>query len=758
MNTNDKTVEAPAVDPASSIILCGAPSIRITQNFKFLPPEPHPQVFRDGYVSGAALIGSDGRIEHALVESYVGGTYLSEIEMEGLLLGVLPRRSATAVPNTEVSDASAVEQPTVPSDAQVVKDFVRERELKMQAVEAQRVAHPRDRSAHHDVDAALVHQAYTTAQELYNSCADSRQGVNASFHALVVTRLSALRAEAALNRKGHPHLISFEGIDGAGKTTQIKLLQARIIAAGFKCEVLREPGGTGLGEQIRKVLLDAKKDTNIHAEAELLLFAASRAQLVRDKVKPLLEADCFVIMDRFIDSTVAYQGDGRGLDKDFIHKLNEFATGGLTPGMTFLLDLPAETARARRDNNGEPDRMEAEADAFFARVRAGFLALAKTNARTYVLDAGRSQEDLGALVWALVMAALPELCAVDLRQVCADNVAKDIATDEIVPPAFTAFAMDEIDVPAAVKEMFFPGGKGMDKKVVWPTALQQYGINGIGLGKKEAEVAESSCTGITTNKQPELPLLTRVMIADVNAEDAARSEACRVLRCPPEQLTADILAAWLPGAKEAFHRTTGRYATHCVAVGLEYNRALHISGTMQSVCIESGLKGASDRAPGLCAPTADRGLLLAAKVGPEAWVVMAAPKYNFMNDNPFVAREAPRAASNNEPDAMAEYAPVFVENFYTHVGTWHDELIAVHKRATAVLSVPITAVRLPRQLLELLEVWAKMGVDKASELLGLKDGPNNPEYLLGLRVLGWDRDEEIVFYCDAKYADPTDNQ
>jgi len=157
---------------------------------------------------------------------------------------------------------------------------------------------------------------------------------------------------------------------------------------GHTTRVLREPGGTALGEKVRSLLLESKADTSIAPEAELLMFAASRAQLISETVLPLLKDGVTVIMDRFIDSTMAYQGYGRGMDKEFIRDLNQFATGGLLPIRTFLLDLPVEEAHARlKKNTAGPDRMEAAGTSFFECVRHGFLDIAQSTPRIHVLDA-----------------------------------------------------------------------------------------------------------------------------------------------------------------------------------------------------------------------------------------------------------------------------------------------------------------------------------------------------------------------------------
>lgn len=197
--------------------------------------------------------------------------------------------------------------------------------------------------------------------------------------------------------------ITFEGSEGSGKTTQIRLLEERL--KGESCDVVttREPGGTPLGEQLRGVLMSSGKE-DISAEAELLLFSASRVQHVKRLILPQLRNGGVVLCDRFIDSTTAYQGYARGLDMDFINKLNDFATCGRYPDITFVLDLDVETgfSRLRKRYEGQEvhDRIEAESRAFHTSVRKGFLDLArKYPARIKVIDANRPIELVQADIW-----------------------------------------------------------------------------------------------------------------------------------------------------------------------------------------------------------------------------------------------------------------------------------------------------------------------------------------------------------------------
>ena len=165
-------------------------------------------------------------------------------------------------------------------------------------------------------------------------------------------------------------LIVFEGAEGAGKSTQIRRLTSDLDRAGIPFLSVREPGGTALGDEIRRLLLDAQHD--IHARAEALLFMASRAELVEREIRPALDAGTLVVADRFFLSTYAYQMEGRGLREAEVVAANRFATGGLRPDLTLLLRLPARAGLERTDRRGQRDRMERADDAFHSRVAAGF--------------------------------------------------------------------------------------------------------------------------------------------------------------------------------------------------------------------------------------------------------------------------------------------------------------------------------------------------------------------------------------------------
>lgn len=191
-------------------------------------------------------------------------------------------------------------------------------------------------------------------------------------------------------------LFSFEGIDGAGKTTQVALLAKGLEARGHKVTCLREPGGTPLGEKIRSLLLD-KADEPPVPVSELLLFAAARAQIVATRIRPALQRGEIVILDRFTDATFAYQGFGRGLPLEQILSVESIAAG-IEPIRTWFLDLSPEESARRREVRGEAfDRMESEADGFRAKVRAGYLERARVHPeRVRVVDASGSVDAIAA--------------------------------------------------------------------------------------------------------------------------------------------------------------------------------------------------------------------------------------------------------------------------------------------------------------------------------------------------------------------------
>lgn len=181
--------------------------------------------------------------------------------------------------------------------------------------------------------------------------------------------------------------VTFEGIDGSGKSTQVSALRKSLEDKGTEVIVIREPGATLIGEKIRSILLD-KAHSKMSSETELLLYEAARAQIVYEVIRPALQAGKVVICDRFYDSTVAYQGYARGLSLESIDFLNQLATGGLEPDLTFLMDLPAKDAWERMDvREGAQDRLELEGFSFMEKVRAGYLELAGKHARIIKVDA-----------------------------------------------------------------------------------------------------------------------------------------------------------------------------------------------------------------------------------------------------------------------------------------------------------------------------------------------------------------------------------
>lgn len=202
--------------------------------------------------------------------------------------------------------------------------------------------------------------------------------------------------------------ITFEGTEGSGKTTQISLLADHLASAGRAVTVTREPGGTPIGDQVRKILLDPSNKA-LHPRAELLLYAASRAQHLSERIFPALEAGSIVLCDRYSDATLAYQGYGRGLDIGTIRTLDQIVSGGMSPHLTFLLDLDAAAglsrARGRNSSTGleHEGRFENEDAAFHDRVRRGYLTLARQEPeRILVVDASREPEAVQREIRAVV--------------------------------------------------------------------------------------------------------------------------------------------------------------------------------------------------------------------------------------------------------------------------------------------------------------------------------------------------------------------
>jgi dTMP kinase len=189
--------------------------------------------------------------------------------------------------------------------------------------------------------------------------------------------------------------LSLDGVDGAGKSTQCRLLADWLREQGSEVVVCHDPGGTDLGEELREILLNYRGAMSLTAEA--MLFMASRAQLVAEAIHPALAAGQFVICDRFLLANVVYQGHAGGLDPAQLWSVGLFATGGLEPDLTFVLDLPLETAFARRKQSA--DRMESRGLDYFAKVRAGFLAEAQRRPERFcVIDASASCDGVQALL------------------------------------------------------------------------------------------------------------------------------------------------------------------------------------------------------------------------------------------------------------------------------------------------------------------------------------------------------------------------
>jgi len=199
--------------------------------------------------------------------------------------------------------------------------------------------------------------------------------------------------------------ITFEGGEGCGKSTQARALYARLKRRGIPALLTLEPGGTDLGQRIRD-LLKRQVSTSISPEAELLLFNASRAQLVRQVIRPALKRGSVVICDRFYDSTTAYQGYGRGLDMAAVKAVNDFAAGGLKPDLTVLPDIPPEHGLDRK-GRGVEDRFEQEAVRFHKHVRSGYLRLARMEPeRWLVIDGRLARRQIADRIWKRVSGLL----------------------------------------------------------------------------------------------------------------------------------------------------------------------------------------------------------------------------------------------------------------------------------------------------------------------------------------------------------------
>ncbi len=198
-------------------------------------------------------------------------------------------------------------------------------------------------------------------------------------------------------------IISFEGIDGSGKSTQIKRLLTRLDLFGKETLYVREPGGTAMSERVRDILLDPSLD--IHPFAEMLLFSAARAQLVKEKISPFHARGGIVVCDRFFDSTIAYQGGGRGVaEPSWLESFQLEVTGGVIPDRTYFVDITTETAESRLNIRfGEEkaaDRMEQAGGAFFERVRNAYLTLAERHSeRVCIIDGSGTESEVENAIW-----------------------------------------------------------------------------------------------------------------------------------------------------------------------------------------------------------------------------------------------------------------------------------------------------------------------------------------------------------------------
>jgi dTMP kinase len=205
--------------------------------------------------------------------------------------------------------------------------------------------------------------------------------------------------------------ITFEGSEGSGKSTQADRLAMHLQRCGIPCILTREPGGTPIGETIRDLLQFAPHNSTMTAETELLLFEASRSQLVREVIKPAFERGMCVIADRFFDSTTVYQGAARKLDREMIERLNAFAVGDCVPDITFVLDVNAATAETRMQHQPrKADRMEQQSAEFYERVREGYRQLAAHEPNRIVLiDGSRDPDGIEREIWKTLCSRSPVL-------------------------------------------------------------------------------------------------------------------------------------------------------------------------------------------------------------------------------------------------------------------------------------------------------------------------------------------------------------
>jgi dTMP kinase len=210
--------------------------------------------------------------------------------------------------------------------------------------------------------------------------------------------------------------ITFEGSEGCGKSTQAQRLGARLEKLAVSFLLTREPGGTPIGESIRELLQFAPQSARMSAETELLLFEASRSQLVHEVIKPALERGMCVISDRFFDSTTVYQGAARKLNRQIVEQLNVFAANGCVPDITFVLDLDLKTAASRMQSPRKPDRMEQESPEFYERVREGYrkLVINEPN-RVVLIDGAQAPDKIEDEIWETLRSRFPNLAKSEVR-------------------------------------------------------------------------------------------------------------------------------------------------------------------------------------------------------------------------------------------------------------------------------------------------------------------------------------------------------
>ena len=204
--------------------------------------------------------------------------------------------------------------------------------------------------------------------------------------------------------------ITFEGSEGCGKSTQVQRLTARLERCGIPYVVTREPGGTPIGETIRELLQFAPHNSAMTAETELLLFEASRSQLVREIITPALKRGLCVIADRFLDSTTVYQGAARKLDHETVERLNAFVVNDCVPDITFVLDVDAATAASRMQKPRKADRMEQQPAEFYERVREAYRELAAREVKRIVsIDGSRDANQIENEIWRMLSSRFPSL-------------------------------------------------------------------------------------------------------------------------------------------------------------------------------------------------------------------------------------------------------------------------------------------------------------------------------------------------------------